>query len=98
MASRDMPPGRSKTGTLAAQRQHGRFDADRARAAVENVIHAIAQALAHMFRGGRRKLREAIRAGRGYGKLRSFDQRQRHRMRRHAHANCVQSRGYDRRE
>ena len=45
-------------------RHHGRFDADLARAAIEH-RYGVAERLANMLRGGRRKARESVRAGRG---------------------------------
>ena len=66
ICAREMPPGRSSTGGRR-QRQHRRFDSHWARAAIEDVVHALAQALPNVLRRCRRELGKAVGAGSRHG-------------------------------
>src|SRR5690242_2958330 len=80
-----------------SKRDHRGFDSDRARAAVEDIVDAIAQASAHMFRRGWGKHTEAIGARRSDGNLRRFNQGERNWMVGHAYAYGRQTSSDDRR-
>ena len=84
-------PGRSSSGA-SDEREHRRFDAHARRAAIQ---HAIRERFRHVLGGGRRKLGEAIGAGRGDRDAGGADQLQRQRMRGHAQADGRQSGGDD---
>ena len=76
----------------AGQRQHGGFDTDPRRAAIQNEIGKLA---GHVLRRGGRKLGEAVGAGRGDWHLRGADQLESEGVRGHAQPHRGQARGDD---
>ena len=80
------------------QIENRRLHANRRVATIHDQIDAPVEILTHVLGRRRTRPREAIRARRGNGDPRAFEQRARDRMRGHAHGHRRQSGGHDARE